>query len=99
MWCSVPPQPGVASVAAVATEGTLNLELEGFVNAAFDAAWGRLTLITIVAGASGVVGKPIRAVGGFFAMTADIFVLMFTSPFVWREFGMRGRCPMWRTEN
>ncbi len=30
--------------------------------------------------------KPIRAVGDFFAMSLDTFVLMFKPPFAWREF-------------
>ena len=36
--------------------------------------------------AKGVVGTPIRAVGGFFALSLDTFVAMFTPPFAWREF-------------
>jgi len=35
---------------------------------------------------SGVVAMPIRAVGGFFALTLDTFVSLFTKPFAWREF-------------
>ena len=30
--------------------------------------------------------KPIRAVGGFFSMTLDTFVAIFTTRFAWREF-------------
>lgn len=30
--------------------------------------------------------KPLRGVGGFFAMSLDTFVLMFKPPFAWREF-------------
>lgn len=30
--------------------------------------------------------KPASAVGGFFAMSVDTFILMFTRPFAWREF-------------
>jgi phospholipid/cholesterol/gamma-HCH transport system permease protein len=30
--------------------------------------------------------KPVRAVGGFFAMSLDAVVLMFKPPFAWREF-------------
>ena len=30
--------------------------------------------------------KPVRAVGGFFAMTMDTFVQMFRPPFAWREY-------------
>src|SRR4029450_5986340 len=30
--------------------------------------------------------KPVRAVGGFFAITLDTFVLMFKPPFAWREY-------------
>jgi len=36
--------------------------------------------------AASVVAKPIRAVGGFFAMTLDTFVQIFKPPFAWREF-------------
>lgn len=32
------------------------------------------------------VAKPVRAIGGFFAMSLDIFVLMFRPPFAWREY-------------
>lgn len=35
---------------------------------------------------SGVVVKPVSAVGGFFAMSLDAFILMFKPPFAWREF-------------
>ena len=31
-------------------------------------------------------GKPFGAVGSFFAMSMDVFVLMFRPPFAWREF-------------
>jgi len=31
------------------------------------------------------VGRPIRGVGGFFAMSLDTFVLMLRTPFAWRE--------------
>jgi phospholipid/cholesterol/gamma-HCH transport system permease protein len=30
--------------------------------------------------------KPVRSVGGFFAMVLDVFVAMFRRPFAWREF-------------
>jgi len=30
--------------------------------------------------------KPVRAAGGFFAMSLDTFVLMFKPPFAWREY-------------
>ncbi len=30
--------------------------------------------------------KPVRSIGGFFAMTMDTFVAMFRPPFAWREF-------------
>ena len=30
--------------------------------------------------------KPVRVIGGFFAMAMDTFVLMFRPPFAWREF-------------
>jgi phospholipid/cholesterol/gamma-HCH transport system permease protein len=30
--------------------------------------------------------KPVRSVGGFFAMTLDVFVTMFKPPLAWREF-------------
>ena len=33
-----------------------------------------------------VVGAPVRAVGGFFAMCLDTMVLMFRPPWAWREF-------------
>src|ERR1700678_4326808 len=32
------------------------------------------------------VTKPLRAVGGFFAMALDTLVLMFKPPFAWREY-------------
>ena len=32
------------------------------------------------------VTKPVRAVGGFFAMSLDTLVLMFRPPFAWREY-------------
>jgi phospholipid/cholesterol/gamma-HCH transport system permease protein len=38
----------------------------------------------IVASSSGAL-KPVRAVGDFFAMSMDTFVLMFRPPFAWRE--------------
>src|ERR1700682_1469100 len=31
-------------------------------------------------------GKPVRAMGGFFAMSLDTFVQMFKPPFAWREY-------------
>ncbi len=31
-------------------------------------------------------GKPVRAVGGFFAMTLDTFVQMVKPPFAWKEY-------------
>src|SRR6201990_2698909 len=39
--------------------------------------------------ASNVITKPVRAVGGFYAMALDTFVLMFKPPFAWREFIMQ----------
>ena len=36
--------------------------------------------------ASSVIAKPVRAVGGFFAMALDTFVVMFKPPFAWREY-------------
>ncbi len=30
--------------------------------------------------------KPVRAIGGFFAMSLDTFVLMFKPPFAWKEY-------------
>lgn len=33
-----------------------------------------------------VMAKPVRAVGGFFAMSMDTFVMMFRPPFAWREY-------------
>jgi phospholipid/cholesterol/gamma-HCH transport system permease protein len=35
---------------------------------------------------SHAAAKPVRAVGDFFAMSMDAFVLMFRPPFAWREF-------------
>lgn len=35
---------------------------------------------------SDTVAKPVRAIGGFYAMTLDTFILMFKPPFAWREF-------------
>jgi phospholipid/cholesterol/gamma-HCH transport system permease protein len=35
---------------------------------------------------SDTVTKPVRAIGGFYAMTLDTFMLMFKPPFAWREF-------------
>jgi phospholipid/cholesterol/gamma-HCH transport system permease protein len=34
----------------------------------------------------GTAAKPMRAVGGFFAMALDTLVLMFKPPFAWREY-------------
>ena len=36
--------------------------------------------------ASDSLAKPIRSIGGFFAMALDTFVAMFKPPFAWREF-------------
>ena len=36
--------------------------------------------------ASGIVGKPVPALGGFYGMALDTFVLMFKPPLAWREF-------------
>ncbi|MDT5244067.1 MAG: phospholipid/cholesterol/gamma-HCH transport system permease protein [Mycobacterium sp.] len=36
--------------------------------------------------ASNVIAKPVRGVGGFYAMALDTFVAMFRPPFAWREF-------------
>ncbi len=36
--------------------------------------------------ATAAATKPLRAVGGFFAMSLDTFVLMFRRPFAWREY-------------
>src|SRR5690349_17075619 len=33
-----------------------------------------------------VVAKPVRAFGGFFSMTLDVFTLMCRPPFAWREY-------------
>jgi phospholipid/cholesterol/gamma-HCH transport system permease protein len=35
---------------------------------------------------SDTIAKPVRAVGGFFSMSLDTFVLMFKPPFAWREY-------------
>jgi phospholipid/cholesterol/gamma-HCH transport system permease protein len=43
-------------------------------------------LITVGSATNAVVARPVRAVGGFFAMSLDTFVLIFTPPFAWREF-------------
>lgn len=42
--------------------------------------------MTVSTVSSGVAAKPVRAVGDFFAMTLDSFVLMLTRPLAWREF-------------
>lgn len=42
--------------------------------------------MTVGTVSSDAVAKPVRAVGGFFAMTLDTFVLMFTRPLAWRDF-------------
>jgi phospholipid/cholesterol/gamma-HCH transport system permease protein len=34
----------------------------------------------------GVAAKPVNALGSFFALTLDTFVLMFRRPFAWREY-------------
>ena len=36
--------------------------------------------------ASNVIAKPVRGVGGFYAMALDTFVAMVKPPFAWREF-------------
>ncbi len=36
--------------------------------------------------APGIVAKPLRGFGGFYAMSLDTFMLMFKPPFAWREF-------------
>lgn len=43
-------------------------------------------MITLTSVPNAVVSKPVRAVGGFFAMSLDTFVLMFARPFALREF-------------
>ena len=43
-------------------------------------------MITLGSATNGVIAKPVRAVGGFFALSLDTFVLMFKPPFAWREF-------------
>ncbi|MDT5057480.1 MAG: phospholipid/cholesterol/gamma-HCH transport system permease protein [Mycobacterium sp.] len=35
---------------------------------------------------TGIVVKPLRGLGGFFAMALDTFVCMFRRPFAWREY-------------
>ncbi|MDT5241085.1 MAG: phospholipid/cholesterol/gamma-HCH transport system permease protein, partial [Mycobacterium sp.] len=35
---------------------------------------------------TGIVVKPFRGLGGFFAMALDTFVCMFRRPFAWREY-------------
>src|SRR3954468_20238517 len=62
---------------------------EARVNPGFDPASGRpalITLGTVSNGVNGVITKPVRAIGGFFAMSLDTFVMMFKPPFAWREF-------------
>src|SRR3982751_6610179 len=59
------------------------------VNPGFDPASGRPALITlgiVSNGVNGVITKPVRAIGGFFAMSLDTFIMMFKPPFAWREF-------------
>jgi phospholipid/cholesterol/gamma-HCH transport system permease protein len=51
-----------------------------------NAVEGRRWLITLTSVPNAVVSKPVRAVGGFFAMSLDTFVLMFARPFALREF-------------
>lgn len=36
--------------------------------------------------ALGPAAKPVGALGGFFAMTLDVFVMIFRPPFAWREY-------------
>ena len=43
-------------------------------------------MISVGTAASGIVTKPVRAVGGFFAMSLDTILLIFVPPFAWREF-------------
>lgn len=43
-------------------------------------------MISFDTAVSNVAAKPVRAVGSFFAMALDTFVLMFQPPFAWREF-------------
>ena len=45
-----------------------------------------ITLGAVSNGVNGVITKPVRAIGGFFAMSLDTFVMMFKPPFAWREF-------------
>ena len=35
---------------------------------------------------AGIVAKPFKGLGGFFAMALDTFVCMFRRPFAWREY-------------
>jgi phospholipid/cholesterol/gamma-HCH transport system permease protein len=82
-------QPGVPSVTQH-YQGQTNIELtEGFViNAASDTARRGRALIPPGAVAKGIdsAAKPVRAVGGFFAMSLDTFVAMVRPPFAMREF-------------
>lgn len=43
--------------------------------------WGRAGVVSLQ-----TVGKPLRGVGEFFAMSLDTFVQMFRPPWAWREF-------------
>ena len=43
-------------------------------------------MVTVVDKAAFAATKPVRAFGGFFAMSLDTFVLMFKPPFAWREY-------------
>ena len=42
--------------------------------------------------ASNVIAKPVRGVGGFYAMALDTFLAMFRPPFAWREFIFQRNC-------
>jgi phospholipid/cholesterol/gamma-HCH transport system permease protein len=44
------------------------------------------SLASVSSGVQGMAAKPLKGVGGFFAMTLDTFVEAFTTRFAWREF-------------
>jgi phospholipid/cholesterol/gamma-HCH transport system permease protein len=45
-----------------------------------------IALGSVSNGVAGAAAKPLRGVGGFFALTLDTFVTTFTTRFAWREF-------------
>lgn len=47
---------------------------------------GAVSLVASTDAVPAVIAKPVRAFGGFFSMTLDVFILMWRPPFAWREF-------------